>query len=137
MSSLAATLGTARYEFAMQVRRWSLWVVVAAFSMVLLRYTWDQWSRLSTGLISAHDVVLLWTSIFQYFLPVAFGVLLADRWVRDDRTRVTELLETLPSGDGIRLVGKYVGSMLATALPLACIYFAGVTAIAWRGAALG
>lgn len=137
MACWTSLVGSARYEFAMQVRRRAVWAVTAALMLLLLRVTWGQWGRLGAGVVSWRDTVLLWTQITQYFLPVGFGVLLADRWVRDDHLRVAELLETLPSGEGVRLAGKYVGGLLAGALPLAIGYFVGIGAIAWRVAAPG
>lgn len=136
LETLAVLGGALRYEFRMQVRRPSVWVISLALTLLLLRLTQGQWTHLGEGL-SSHDAILLWTSSFQLFLPVGFGVLLADRWVRDDHLRISELLETVVSCDDIRLIGKCLGSMLATSGPLASVYVGGVGAIALRLHAAG
>ena len=120
------TAGAVRYEFRMQVRRKVVWILLPLFS--LLAFTGGQynpWQLL--GEMPLKDVVVNWAITVQAFMPIAFGCLLADRLPRDRRTRVSELLETLPASPGGRLVGKYLGSLLATLVPLFLVYAAGIS----------
>ena len=63
-----------------------------------------------------------WALNITTYLPICVGALLADRFVRDRRIKVDELLMTTPASVDVRLFGKYVGSMLATAIPMFLIY---------------
>jgi hypothetical protein len=60
----------------------------------------------------------------SFFLPIVFGILMADRWRRDRTLATTELLDSLPAGIGPRLWGKYWGASVATMLPLFFAYAA-------------
>lgn len=62
--------------------------------------------------------------------------MLADRLPRDRRTRVAELLDTFPGALYARLFGKYLGSTLATLVPMFLIYSLGVGYIIARWHAL-
>jgi hypothetical protein len=64
------------------------------------------------------------------------GVMLADRLPRDRRTRVAELLDTFPGNLFARLFGKYLGSTLATLVPMFLVYGLGVGYIITRWHAL-
>jgi hypothetical protein len=129
MNQLSTLAGAARYEFRMQIRRWSMWVIDLALGLIMARILASLLSHVEHG-VSPHDAVLYWVTSVQIFLPLGFGVMLADRLVRDQRLRTQELFVTTPSPDGARLLGKYFGCMLATGTPLALIYFGGVAAIA-------
>ncbi len=121
--------GALLYEFKMQVRRKALWITFLVFSLALLNLTFRPWSPESEGLLVPH-LVANWSLTVQFFHPVAFGILLADRLPRDRRTKVEELLDTLPASLGSRLLGKYLGATLATLVPLLLIYAAGIIYIA-------
>jgi hypothetical protein len=71
-----------------------------------------------------------WALYLQFLCPVAVGVLLADRYVRDRRTRVVELLEATPSSDVTMLAGKYIGATSATVLPILLVYTIGIVWLA-------
>lgn len=131
MEGLKTTLGATRYEFRMQIRRVSVWVVLLAMSLFFLVIVSRPLSRL-TDKDSIHDAVLRWTQLFQLFLPIGFGVLLADRLARDRRLNIAELFAALPAAPGGRLLGKYLGGVLATMTPLALVYFGGIGVIAAR-----
>jgi len=68
----------------------------------------------------------------QSFLAVAAGLLLADRLPRDHRTKVDELLDTLPDTVSTRVFGKYLGSTIATLVPMLVIYSIGTAYIILR-----
>lgn len=121
--------GALRYEFRMQVRRKALWITFLLFSLALLNLTFSPWTHWSEGLKVPH-LVANWSLSVQFLHPIAFGILLADRLPRDRRTKVEELLDTLPASLGSRFLGKYLGATLATLVPLILIYVAGIAYIA-------
>lgn len=135
LSMLRGVLG---YEFRMQIRRRAVWItffaIMLAFALLYVR----QFSALP-GLIgklqneirshSLLTVVVIWTGIVNIILPLAVGALIADRLPRDKRTKVDELLATTPAYTGTRLLGKYIGSTVATLVPMLTIYLIGVVFI--------
>ncbi|MEV6303255.1 hypothetical protein AB0M02_27850 [Actinoplanes sp. NPDC051861] len=139
-----------RYEFRMQVRKRSVWIV-PALSLVLfvliggslLRDLFDPASRPP----EARDAVVGLALQIHALLTIGFGCLLADRLIRDDRLRVAPILDATPARPGARLAGKYLGATAATALPIVVAYFgfAGAYAVhtsapeafGWALAALG
>lgn len=126
--------GTIRYEFLMQTRRPALWAVMALFclSFVVLSLTpWGPFEDLATT-----QTVANWALSVQFLHPLAAGILLADRVPHDRKTKASELLETLPAQPVVRFAGKYVGATLATVLPLAMIFAAGIGYILFQGGGL-
>lgn len=122
--SWPAALGATRYEFSMQIRRKSLWIAMIA--AILFLFGWNRqlwpfpydtsWARTAGN----------WALSCNRFLPVIFGVLLADRLQRDRRLNVEELLDSTGAPAGSQLIGKYAGSTLATATPIFLFYITGV-----------
>ncbi len=137
---LTSVLGSARYEFRMQVRRKALWVVMGVFCLMTVfgggLFLWNYpASTQGEGVVPPEstplaEVIAGWSVVVQNLLPIAVGVMLADRLPRDRKTRVDELLDTLPASSGGRLFGKYLGSTLATLVPLMGIYAAGIAYVA-------
>jgi ABC-2 type transport system permease protein len=124
--------GTFRYEFRMQVRRRAVWITLLIMSLIYLMGLRNPWNY-DAG--TALDTVIgEWAFVVNAFLPIGFGVLLADRLPRDRRYRVDELLEATAAPQGARLWGKYLGSALATALPIFLVYAAGIgyVVLKWR-----
>ena len=64
--------------------------------------------------------------MINFLLPTVFGCLIADRLPRDRHTKVEELLIATPGAWGMRLLGKYLGSMSATFIPLLIFYGLGI-----------
>jgi ABC-type Na+ efflux pump permease subunit len=130
--------GTARYELLMQLRKPAIWIAtVLPFGLYALFAVLGQDS---TGLARHRleaDPKAWIVEALGWFLPVmpmVFGIVLADRLVRDRRLRVAELLDATPTSGGVRLVGKYLGSCAATAAPAALVYLvAAVAFTVWRG----
>ncbi|HLL78060.1 MAG TPA: ABC-2 transporter permease [Ktedonobacteraceae bacterium] len=128
----AKFFGVVKYEFRMQIRRVSLWITflcIALFYGVigkggLFLFFEGNPLRLTPLLLTTQ-----WTRNFMFLFPVAFGVLLADRLPRDRRRKVEELLLTLPITSHNRLIGKYLGSLLATLLPMFLIYLIGIAGL--------
>jgi ABC-2 type transport system permease protein len=114
---MSGMLGVARYEFRMQIRKWSLWVSAGLLGLVMALLQGDRGpSGLPDG-TPARVVMGNWALLFAIAMPIAFGMVLADRLVRDRRLRVEPLLESLPIGPGGLLAGKYAGGVAATAVP--------------------
>ena len=134
MAALSVLGGALRYEFWMQLTRRSVWVVlalVASLSLVI-------WAAIAGSALHAHyspelhawippsqsDAILGWAQFVTMLLPLGVGLVLADRLARDRQTNVSEVIDTLPGALGARLLGKYLGTTLATLVPVALIYAA-------------
>jgi ABC-2 type transport system permease protein len=129
MNGIEALGGALTYEFRMQIRRRSVWLVFIALGLFFTQFH-QPWNRpLSTP---ASAAIVYWTGIVQSFLAVAFGIVVADRLHRDRQTKVEELLNTLPGAISARMFGKYLGSTLATLIPMIAVYSAGVVYILVR-----
>jgi len=107
-------LGAARYEFAMQVRRPWVWVIVGGLAL----------GGLLSGDVNDHAISLVQAvgdsaMYVNAFVLVVVGLLLSDRIIRDRRLRAEDLLISLPSSERARLWGKFLGVVAAMALPLA------------------
>ncbi|WP_214318230.1 hypothetical protein [Nonomuraea sediminis] len=115
---------TLRYEFVMQVRRPSMWIIyglVVAFMVTKLAY-WSLDLGESRPAVPRHAMVVA-ASIVMALLPIVYGCLLADRPQRARVLRVEPVLAATPSGATARLVGRYLGTCAATAVPIAVAYF--------------
>ncbi len=123
-STWSTVLGATRYEFHMQIRRKSLWIAMAATILFLFVWTRQLWAFPYDR--SLARMAGNWALSCNRFLPVVFGVLLADRLQRDRRLNVTELLESTAAPAGSQFIGKYAGSTLATATPIFLFYSTGV-----------
>lgn len=130
---LAVFAGAFTYEFRMQIRRPILWII--QFLTVLL--VAGLFSR-SPGLLDSvmHiqntpllQSVVIWTNFINYVLPIAAGILIADRLPRDQRTKTQELLTSTPGSLTERLFGKYLGCTFATWLPICVLYCLGIGVI--------
>lgn len=125
----SALAGATRYEFKMQARRKALWILTALFfAVTILLGSQGPW-QFPNGTPVA-QIIATWTSEMQTFMPIAFGLLLADRLPRDRRLRADELLDSLSGSSAERWLGKYIGATLATLLPLFLVYLAGVIFVA-------
>jgi hypothetical protein len=131
---LSLLRGALRYEFRMQVQRWPVWVVMLALSLTAILgifYTpvrgWDQ-------VLSFNEktAIVFWTVLSNWSLSLGFGILLADRLPRDKRTNMNELFGALAGSSSARLLGKYLGSMLGTAMPIFFCYGSGLLYIVVR-----
>ncbi|EXG79186.1 hypothetical protein [Cryptosporangium arvum] len=121
-SAFAASL---RYEFRMQVRKRSVWIVPALtlvlFVLIggsLLRDLFDPAERPP----EARTAVVGLAVQLHGLLSIGFGCLLADRLVRDDRLRVASILDATPAEPRARLLGKYLRAGAATAVPILVAY---------------
>jgi ABC-2 type transport system permease protein len=133
---MEVVLGALRYEYRMQIRRVSLWVVLGLIGLIVFGL-WYGNSDLLYGFYThaspGHPArwvppeptqsLLYWAQFTAMFLPLGIGLVLADRLARDTRLRVDELFGAAPGSLGGRLTGKFVGSTLAALTPLAILYF--------------
>lgn len=128
---LAALRGATAYEYRMQARRKAVWItmlLIAALTFAAAGSTPIVRRAGGEGQIS--HAVSDWSLITQLLMPVAAGILLADRLPRDRRAGADELFAATPAAAGARLAGKYLGATLATVTPIAAIYAIGVLAMA-------
>ena len=127
-----AVLGAARYEFRMQIRRRAVWISLALLGGLAFTGNVNPWDQPADAPLVA--VVAAWAMVLQLFMPLGVGCLLSNRLTRDGHTGVRDLLDTLPAHPFGRLLGKYLGATLATAVPMFVLYCAGVAyVIADRG----
>ncbi|HEX8134442.1 MAG TPA: ABC transporter permease subunit [Actinomycetes bacterium] len=134
MTALAAT---ARYELRMQLRKPAIWIAtVLPFGLwAVFAVLGDDTTGLQRHLKETSPKLWMVEALgwFTPVLPMVFGIVLADRLVRDRQLRVAELLDVTPTNRSARLVGKYLGACAATAVPIALVYFAVAVAFAvWR-----
>lgn len=118
-------LGVLAYEFKMQIRRSSLWIAYIGVAALLVRTMLNEIIHSQVfGLANAPITKLVAALVFStnILLPIPLGVFLADRLPRDRRTRVDELFTSMPGTLRTRIVGKYLGSTLATIIPMFVSY---------------
>ncbi|TQS43763.1 hypothetical protein [Cryptosporangium phraense] len=131
-------IASLRYEFRMQVRKRSVWIVPALTLLLfvliggsLLRDLFDP----NEAPPDARTAVTGLAVQIHGLLSIGFGCLLADRLIRDDRLRVAPILDATPTSPRRRLLGKYLGTAAATAIPVFLAYFGFAAAYAVHTAA--
>ena len=129
MNQLSTLFGVINYEFRMQFRRLALWITFLCIALLFLIR-----GGFHTFVVFEPNEPLLplvagWARSLNFLLPIVAGVILADRLARDRKTRVNELFTSMPGALSIHLAGKYIGSTLATLLPIFLFYSIGVGSI--------
>src|SRR5262245_32219064 len=120
---LSALRGVMQYEFLMQLRRRSLWIGLLLLSAVVAIAFFSGALPYLEQLGAPHsDLMISWAVLGNAFFALGAGLFLADRFPRDRRTHVRELLVAAPVGPGARLFGKYVGAVSATVVPCSVFY---------------
>jgi ABC-2 type transport system permease protein len=136
MKRLHILRGALCYEFRMQIHRFAVWATFLGFAALVFAISgqgnWTHWS----GEKSALDSFANWTVVVNLFIPPALGILLADRLYRDRKMHMDELLNTTTGSIGARLLGKYLGSLLATLVPMLIIYAIGIGYISYHWQAI-
>lgn len=119
-------LGILIYEFKMQIRRRSLWIAFIGCTLLLSRTLLNEVSNprffglVSNSPLNQFVVTMIFTT--NLLLPIIFGVFLADRLPRDRQTNVNELFTSMPVALNARIIGKYLGSALASIIPMFICY---------------
>jgi ABC-2 type transport system permease protein len=129
MGWLSAFGGVVRYEYRMQVRRRSVWIVLLGLGLLTLLV-----ERAPVRHIVPSQATVQWALGLNTILPLAFGILLADRLPRDEHLRIHALFAGLPVSQRLRLLGKYVGASLATMTPIVLVLVVGmaVMLLTWQ-----
>lgn len=127
-----ALWGAIRYEFWMQARRTALWIGIALLATLFLRNLHGIIYSTAPYITSVRDSTLVWAQFIALFFPLAAGLLLADRYTRDGKTRMDELLNATPTSLLTRLLGKYLGAVAGTLLPIFLVYALGIGLIMAR-----
>lgn len=115
--------GTARHEFGMQIRRPTMWLIEIGTALLLLTGLRNPWD-FAPG-TALNFMVGNWAIGTSLLLLLGYGIALADRAARE-RGALVELLGSQPASVGARAIGKYLGSMLASLVPLIAVYATGV-----------
>jgi ABC-2 type transport system permease protein len=134
MEHLAVFSGVCRHEFRMQLHRKAMWLAFfpLAFIIAMLGTPNNAIVALLTNPAkqSLLDQILAWAHIINMVFPIGVGIILADRVRRDRQTRVEELLITTPAQVSARILGKYLGSIGATLIPIGSFYLFGIFLLA-------
>ncbi len=126
MTQLPSLLGAVRYEFLMQIRRRALWIAMLAVCPFLFRH-FDAFYL--SNQLTLQMSLGQWTQLTTRLFPIAAGLVLADRYARDRKSYVDELITTTPVSNGTRLFGKWLGSGFATLTPIFLVHLAGLLLI--------
>jgi ABC-2 type transport system permease protein len=128
--AIGALGGVMRYEFLMQLRRRALWIGFLLLSSVLVVAFLSGSGPYLEQLGAPHrDLMIAWAVLANTFFALGAGLFLADRFPRDRRIRVQELLASGPAGPGALLLGKYLGAVAATLVTAATFFAAGAIAL--------
>src|SRR5579885_3145804 len=134
MNSSKMMWGGLRYEFLMQIRRPALWLTFLGFAFLVGRSILSELDDPRFLAMHASTLQLAATValLTNWLAPLGVGIFLADRLPRDRRTRVEELLNTLPGTLKSRVLSKYLGATLATLVPALLLYMLILGLSAWR-----
>lgn len=124
MSQRAILWGVIRYEFKMQARRRSLWIVFAGIALIMAGILPGNLfnSGEHLGRMTLLQQVASVTVDIDWLPLIGIGIFLADRFPRERNNRVDELFESMPGTLNTRLAGKYLGCLLGTLLPAFLAY---------------
>jgi ABC-type transport system involved in multi-copper enzyme maturation permease subunit len=123
------TIAVFRYEYLMQIRRWGLWIglflTMGLFIFIVLRAAFEAPAIPADYIARPWSLATSMIEEFNFFAPIAAGILAADRFTRDRLLGTGELLNSaLPSRLSL-VLGKYVGSVLAVFTP-PCVLLLGI-----------
>lgn len=130
MNATSVLFGAFKHEFRMQIRRRAVWITLAIFAVVtvllIIRNANEPGGAALQPQMNLNQLVGHWSGLVMLFTPIAIGCLLADRLPRDRKTKVEELFTSMPGSLGARLFGKYVGTTVATLIPVLIFYCLGI-----------
>ncbi len=131
---MSALGGVARYEFMMQLRRRALWIGFLLLSAVLAVAFFSGSVPYLQQLGAPHrDLMIAWTFLANTFFALGAGLFLADRFPRDRRIRVQELLAAGPVGPGAIALMIRLGDFSLRPLALAAFIGLVVPAVLFVG----
>ncbi|GHO48696.1 hypothetical protein KSX_68590 [Ktedonospora formicarum] len=122
--------GALRYEFLMQIRRPTLWLVFLGFALFFTNQSTLR--DLTAESLPPLQLAALLALLTNWLAPLGVGIFLSDRLSRDQRTKVDELLNTLPSTLHLRVLSKYLGATLATLTPAFLLYLLILGLAVWQ-----
>jgi ABC-type Na+ efflux pump permease subunit len=137
---MSAFWGIVRYEYRMSIRRWSVWLAFLLAAAPLLASLAS--FRAFGPAVSLWGLAGLLAMQMNLFMPLAGGIVIADRFVRDRQMDVRELLQATPVAHSTYVLGKYAGAVLAALTPalICCLVRLGAlvlygvpAAILWTG----
>jgi len=125
---------TLRYEFLMQIRRVTFWVLfaVGAIVPIIQFFNPQNFTHDANLAITQHSVVVIEITDIAGFVALATGLLLAGRVQRDRSLRVEEILKTARPTPMTRLFGKYAGATPASVVPAALLTALGTAVLVAR-----
>ncbi len=118
MSQFFGVLG---HEFNMSIHRAGLWI---AYVLVCLFFGIAMFTAAADGPASIFTQNSPWQEageivyMFNMLMPLVAGILAADRMQRDVRLGLRELQISTPVGRTSFILGKYVGVLLSTLIPM-------------------
>jgi ABC-2 type transport system permease protein len=123
-----------RYEFLMQIRRVTFWILftVGAIVPIIQFFNPQNFTHDANLAISQQGVIIIEMADIAGFVALATGLLLAGHVQRDRSLLVEEILETARPTPMTRLFGKYVGATLASFVPAALLTALGIGALTLR-----
>lgn len=113
--------GVMRHDFNMSVRRPGFWI---AYTLLTLFYIVSILSPSLDGSSDAIQPEQIWPQaghqvfMFNIFMPLLAGILVADRMQRDLRTGVRELQRSAPLSNAAYILAKYIGVLVSVLVPM-------------------
>ena len=134
MDAIKMMWGGLRYEFLMQIRRPALWLTFLGLALLIARSIMSELSdaRFLATHASTLQLAAALTLLTNWLAPLGVGIFLADRLPRDRRTRVEELLNTLPGTLKMRVLSKYLGATFASLVPAFLLYLLVLILCVWQ-----
>lgn len=134
MNSWKTMWGVLSYEFRMQIRRPALWLTFLGLAFLIVRSVNGELgdSHIASMHLSTMQLAALAAVTTNWLAPLGVGIFLADRLKRDRRTRVEEVLNSLPGTLKVRVLGKYLGTFLATLVPAFLVYILIIALVVWQ-----
>jgi ABC-type transport system involved in multi-copper enzyme maturation permease subunit len=130
---MSETIGVLRYEYVMQIRRIGLWVSSAILVGLIYFFVAKDLTQQPKELLdNPWELAINLVAPLNIFAPVAAGILVADRFPRDFRLGVNDVLRTALSSARPLVTGKYLGSLLAVLTPVLLLMLAMLIYLALR-----
>jgi ABC-2 type transport system permease protein len=124
----------ARYEFLMQIRRSTFWILfaVGALAPIIQFFNPQNFTHNANLVVTQQSVVVIEIADIAGFVALVTGLLLAGRVQRDHSLRVEEILKAARPTPMTRLFGKYAGATFASFVPAALLTALGIGALVAR-----